>query len=566
MLIKERVKGVLQAIARVPKKVWIIAGASFVGLIIIGQLLYPADRMLPLDSVDGMAVGWSTKADVIKKLDNAYAVQKIIVYLGANQKAGIQPTLTEAGITVNNSERINNRDYPWYLRLVPSSLLWASLFGVSSPVTTVSTKTDDFITTKLLPACTFAAQDATLKAEGSNLIVVPAKAGGECDTATVTKQFKAVQPVLTTEAAVHLSVKSLPFEVTDTEARASADAIIARVKNGVPLTVNAEKLTIPVADFLGWLAFTPHGDKVDASVSADKATDYLTKNVSPKVTVAAGTATVTTRDFAEVSRVGGSDGRALSIDNTVASLNDFLAGKTDTAQAATQVVPATIKYVRTYSSTDEGINALFANFAHDHPGTYGISYAELYGNRRRANYNGDKQFVTASTYKLFAAYSVLKRVESGQMSWDDNQTCFNKMISLSDNACAEGFLNTVGLSNITNDIHGLGLNNSTFMTAGGPYTTANDLVTYLGTLESGSMFSNTSKDRLISAMKANVYRQGIPAGASGQVADKVGFLDGLLHDAAIVYSPKGTYVLAVMTDGSTWANIAELTRQLENIR
>lgn len=67
-------------------------------------------------------------------------------------------------------------------------------------------------------------------------------------------------------------------------------------------------------------------------------------------------------------------------------------------------------------------------------------------------------------------------------------------------------------------------------------------------------------------MKRNIYRQGIPAGANGQVANKVGFLDGLLHDAAIVYSPSGTYALSIMTDGSNWGTIAELTRQIEKLR
>lgn len=112
----------------------------------------------------------------------------------------------------------------------------------------------------------------------------------------------------------------------------------------------------------------------------------------------------------------------------------------------------------------------------------------------------------------------------------------------------------------------MGLKNSNFTQSGGPFTTANDLVTFLGTLEGGTMFSSTSRERLISAMLNNVYRKGVPAGASGQVADKVGFMDGLLHDAAIVYSPKGTYVLAIMSDGSTWDNIAGLTRELEKLR
>jgi len=71
---------------------------------------------------------------------------------------------------------------------------------------------------------------------------------------------------------------------------------------------------------------------------------------------------------------------------------------------------------------------------------------------------------------------------------------------------------------------------------------------------------------LIDAMKRNVYRQGIPKGVSSVVADKVGFMDALLHDAAIVYGPTGPYTLVIMTNGSSWANIAELTRQIEALR
>ena len=74
------------------------------------------------------------------------------------------------------------------------------------------------------------------------------------------------------------------------------------------------------------------------------------------------------------------------------------------------------------------------------------------------------------------------------------------------------------------------------------------------------------RDRLIGAMKRNIYRQGIPSGTSATVANKVGFLWNLLHDASIVYSPKGTYVLVILTDGSSWGNIAQLTRELEKLR
>jgi len=61
-------------------------------------------------------------------------------------------------------------------------------------------------------------------------------------------------------------------------------------------------------------------------------------------------------------------------------------------------------------------------------------------------------------------------------------------------------------------------------------------------------------------MKTQVYRQGIPAGSEGAVvADKVGFLeDGTLNDVGIVYGKNSTYVLSVLSTGSSWASIANV--------
>ena len=547
------------------KKLGLLLLIWIVGTVLIVQVFYPGNKLLPYQNIDGLALGGNTYQQAAERLDAAYADKKIEVFLQNNSKPVSSPKLAEAGIKVSNSDRLKQYIYPWYLRLVPSSIFWAG-GSKAEPKVEFTNKTDDFITTKLMKECQVAPVDATLKAEGDKLSVVSAKAGGECNPETVKKEFTAVKPVLNQATKVSISVKELPFEVANDEAKAAGDIIMARVGEAVPLSVNGQNIGIAPSDFYAWLEFTPNQDTVEATVSGAKAQEYLAKNITPKVAVAPGTATVTTRDFAEVSRTGGGDGQTLNIDATVRSLNDFLSRQSTTATAVPQSVPANITYVRTYSSTDEGLNALLSNYAKDHAGTYGISYAELSGDRRRANYQGDKKFVTASTYKLFVAYSVLKRVESGQMSWEDNQTCFNKMISQSDNPCSEAFLQKVGLGTITKEINAMGLKNSNFTQSGGPFTTANDLVTFLGTLESGNMFSSTSRSRLISAMNGNVYRKGVPAGASGQVADKVGFMDGLLHDAAIVYSPKGTYVLAVMTDGSTWDNIAGLTRELEKLR
>jgi beta-lactamase class A len=141
------------------------------------------------------------------------------------------------------------------------------------------------------------------------------------------------------------------------------------------------------------------------------------------------------------------------------------------------------------------------------------------------------------------------------------------MIVRSDNACAEAMLQKISYKSITSEIQALGLKNTTFLKGDTPLTTAGDLSLFNAMLQSGQILTQqASRDRLLDAMKRNIYRQGIPAGTSSQVADKVGFLDGLLHDAAIVYSPSGPYVLTIMSDGSSWATIADLTRQIESLQ
>lgn len=217
------------------------------------------------------------------------------------------------------------------------------------------------------------------------------------------------------------------------------------------------------------------------------------------------------------------------------------------------------------------------NFATTHSGSFGIALTELSGSYRHASYQGDTKFTTASTYKLFVAYSTLLRIESGAWHWSDQieggydlTTCFDRMIRLSDNACASAMLSKIGYQAITNEAHAIGATTTSFLgrDGNGIISSASDEALLLSALQKGQILSQqTNRDIWINAMKSNVYRQGIPKGIpSATVADKVGFLDALLHDAAIVYSPTGTYVLVIMTNNSSWATIADLASQIEALR
>jgi len=158
---------------------------------------------------------------------------------------------------------------------------------------------------------------------------------------------------------------------------------------------------------------------------------------------------------------------------------------------------------------------------------------------------------------------MIHAVESGAATWNSSlngttlRACFQRMILQSDNDCPEAWISRYGFAALTAQAHAIGATNTTF-SYDNMRTTAGDLATVLTQLYQGTLMNADDASLMITAMENQVYRAGIPAGMAthGTVADKVGFLDGLLHDAGIVYSDKGDYVLVVMTNQATWGDIA----------
>ena len=181
-------------------------------------------------------------------------------------------------------------------------------------------------------------------------------------------------------------------------------------------------------------------------------------------------------------------------------------------------------------------------------------------------YNADVQFTSASTYKIFVAYAMINDVETGRRTWSSAingttwDTCLSRMIINSDNACPEAYLASIGYSKFNEIVQSLGVSGKTAFQPYDMRTTAGDLALVLQKLYQGELMSEENKFKLLDLMSRQIYRQGIPTGVGGAgvVYDKVGFMDDLLHDAAIVHSDAGDYVLVIMTNGESWEYIAQV--------
>lgn len=202
---------------------------------------------------------------------------------------------------------------------------------------------------------------------------------------------------------------------------------------------------------------------------------------------------------------------------------------------------------------------------------------ELGGSLRTASRNPATAMVTASTYKLYVAYAALHEVEQGtytmQTTTRTGQTvsaALNKMILQSDNTSAEtlGFL--VGWDKVNSLAASVGAthtdinnyNNAGVAANGDKHSTAADLTTMVAKLQQGTLLNTANTQLLLGLMKTQAWRERIPAGVpSGvAVADKPGWLANVQNDAAIVYGPKSTYTLVVMTNGNTTKPLADLSK------
>ena len=556
----------------------LFAAAAILQQLVITQIFYPADRLSPFLKIDGVDFsGWS-KNDVAVRLDKLYANGSLDIYLGSSKKPYLSPKLNEVGLSVSNQSRVGAYSYPWYLRLIPTSLFWGQkvVGGKFGPTYKYDEeKIDKYISDNFGTDCKVAAKNASLKYIGGEFVVVPSQDGGDCDKTTLRQQLLSVKPRLNNKKVV-VGVKKITPEISDAAAQKMAELLTQKVGSGIEISVDGETQTISAKNIFSWMDFDIEVGQLVYSLNSLKASDYIEDQIAPKVTSDAGVTKITTYDFNETYRVNGTKGQGIDTVATLENIKLAIEKGEGQAEVVTKTIEPTIVYTRGYSQTDSGLTALLQQYATDHAGISSVALVELSGDHRRAVLNGDNVLVSASTYKLFVAYSTLVRIENGKWNWTDKilddgrdlAACFSDMIKYSSNDCAEAMGKKIGYSVIDSEIHTIGCTNSSIVGKNGyAVTSANDLALFLAQLQTGQMLTQqTSRDTLINAMKQNIYRSGIPSGVSYEVADKVGFIDDVLNDAAIVYSPNGPYVLVIMTKGSSWATIADLANKIETLR
>jgi beta-lactamase class A len=214
--------------------------------------------------------------------------------------------------------------------------------------------------------------------------------------------------------------------------------------------------------------------------------------------------------------------------------------------------------------------------------------------------NGLHRYHAASTMKVPVLIELARRVDTGELGWDQtipvrnsfrsladgspfaldssddsDSTLYRKigeaqtigqlarlMIIRSSNLATNLLLERLEASRVDATAHALGADSiavlrgvedgKAFALGLNNTTTARDLAVLLDAIARGRAASSAQTSRMVEFLLGQEFNDGIPAGLPPgvRVAHKTGWITAVSHDAAIVYPPgRGPYVLVILTKG-----------------
>ena len=190
---------------------------------------------------------------------------------------------------------------------------------------------------------------------------------------------------------------------------------------------------------------------------------------------------------------------------------------------------------------------------------------------------GRRQMYAASLIKLYEMGAVCQKIKDGKLNEASLENEIRQMIVSSDNWCFNDLVMKTGLKYLNRWISAGGYNDTRVRHGCSPAdnvfgehtssrfnrTSVRDCGRFLERVYRGKCVSKAYSKKMLKLMKDQSRRTKIPAGvpAGVTVANKTGETDDTCHDAAIVFSPGGDYILVVMVTapGNGWAKAPEIT-------
>jgi beta-lactamase class A len=142
------------------------------------------------------------------------------------------------------------------------------------------------------------------------------------------------------------------------------------------------------------------------------------------------------------------------------------------------------------------------------------------------------------------------------------ESAIGQMIAISHNYAAMLLTRELTVGRIQEEVGQLGLRNTTV--GGETKTTPDDVATFLEQLYRGEVVSASASAEMLEVMrkqeKDEVIPRDLPPGLS--VAHKTGEIDWVKHDAGIVFTPQGDYLIVLFSESNLPAGAADRMARL----
>ena len=553
----------------------LVAALSFaIFSIIVLQLIFIPNNSLAINSKVGNTS--LSKKPINQAINMLGSQPQTITIAYKDGEKSIQSK--DAGISIDAEKTVNN------LTIISLKDKLVPLLPIIKPylhknsnqaVFTVNDNKLNEFSTALANDLAKPATDATATIENNQLNIKQESAGVSYDPAEISNTIKNSQLLNTSK--IELKPNEINAKV-DAKKLSVLNEKFDKLKNQqLTLKIDSLNQQITSEQLISTLDIINADDTYKFVINKDKILPIFTE-LNQKYSVPAGTTQVKLIDDVEVSRQNGQPGKTINKDATFGALDEWVNNpNTDTIQLKPLSLAANVIYQKQYSKSSAQLQAKINTWIATHNGVYQVAIVELGGQGREASYNVNQQTVMASTYKTFLAYTAYKLAESGSLDLNSAlyggkniEQCIATMIINSDNDCAVALGRKIGWAKADQIIAAAGFNNvklNNYDSSGNlnsdKMVNAKEQAKFIAQLSAGSLISGQNTNKLLGYMKNQVYRNGIPAGSRGAVvADKVGFLYNYLHDVGVVYETKSTYAIVVMSEGSSWSNIKDLSQAI----
>lgn len=212
------------------------------------------------------------------------------------------------------------------------------------------------------------------------------------------------------------------------------------------------------------------------------------------------------------------------------------------------------------SASMEGLGEELRDLARQAPSRAAAIYVEDIPSGQIASVNPNRPFVAASLIKLPVMGAVYERWQARpELKTNAVRWWVEQMITVSDNRCTNRLTDFLGGIQVVNRFcQKRGWPNIRFRHALRPYSgprranqvTAREIGELLAALDRGKLVNAVADAEMWGVLRRQKLRQRIPAGLPDlpdlEIGSKTGTLPSVLHDAAIIHTPRSRYVLCIL--------------------